>query len=277
MTVRSSRHWLAVAALSWLSITSADNGFAQSSNLVVNPAFSRDMPVPGWIGDHRDAWIRAHPVYHSSCQNREVMAEIRFLNRVIAYDEYLLSLTTASDPDNPTMERLANVAKQSAASLRRDITTVDALVAELRLLPGCNDGAEKTAKVSTLPARPMRDTTGPAPGSPHPAAEPAMPAATAPSAAISPPDTATDVAEPGRIVIRFDNRVAALTPSGIRAFDGAVNALRAGKAVQFAIDGCEPGADFTNGSPCARRLATLKQMLAENGIRDVKRLLGEIR
>jgi hypothetical protein len=91
------------------------------------------------------------------------------------------------------------------------------------------------------------------------------------------PPANTEPAERDRIVIRFDNRVAALTPSGIRAFDGAVNALRAGKTVQIAIEGCEPGADFTNGSPCARRLATLKQMLADNGIRDAKKLLAESR
>lgn len=277
MAVQSFRHWLAIAVLTGLSTAGAGSGSAQNPDLVVNPLFTRDMPVPGWIGDHRDAWVRAHPVYHASCQNAEVMAEIRFLNRVIAYDEYLLSLTTTSDPGNPTVDRLANVAKQSAASFRRDITTVDALVAQLRLLPGCDDNrAEKAAKVSTLPAQPMRDTDA-APASDRPAAEPAPPAATAPSAETAPLPDAAETTVRDRIVIRFDNRVAALTPSGIRAFDSAVNALRAGKTVQLAIDGCEPGADFSNGSPCARRLATLKQMLADNGIRNAKQLLAEIR
>lgn len=286
MGVRIVRYWLALAVAGWLAMGGTGSGLAQNSALVVNPAFSREMPVPGWIGDHRDAWTRGHPVYRASCQSPEVMAEVRFLNRVIAYDEYLLSLTTSSDPDNPAMDRLATVAKQSAASLRRDITTVDALVAQLRLLPGCDDGkSERAAKVS-LPAQPLRDTTGPSPASPRettessstslrPSDEP--PAAAAPPAAKSPPGNVTDSADTGQIVIRFDNRLAALTPSGIRAFDGAVNALRAGKTVQLAIDGCEPGADFTNGSPCARRLATLKQMLADNGIRDAKKLLGESR
>jgi hypothetical protein len=122
----------------------------------------------------------------------------------------------------------------------------------------------------------MRET-GPAPALDHPAAEPSPPVSTAPPVAQAPPANATETADRDRIVIRFDNRVAALTPSGIRAFDGAVNALRAGKTVQLTIEGCEPGADFTNGSPCARRLATLKQMLADNGIRDAKKLLTEIR
>jgi len=122
----------------------------------------------------------------------------------------------------------------------------------------------------------MRDTDA-TPASDRPAAEPAPPAATAPSAGTAPLADAAETTERDRIVIRFDNRVAALTPSGIRAFDSAVNALRAGKTVQLAIDGCEPGADFSNGSPCARRLATLKQMLADNGIRNAKQLLAEIR
>jgi hypothetical protein len=282
MAVQSFRHWLAIAVLTCLSTAGAGHGFAQNLNLVVNPVFARDMPVPGWIGNHRDDWVRVHPVYHAGCQNAEVMGEIRFLNRVIAYDEYLLSLTTATDPDNPMVDHLANVARQSAVSLRRDISTVDALVAQLRLLPRCDgDGAEKAAKVSTLPAQPMRET-GPAPApappaSAPPAAEPPSPAATAPSAAKDPPVDATETAERARIVIRFDNRLAALTPSGIRAFDGAVNALRAGKTVQLAIEGCEPGADFSNGTPCARRLATLRQMLADNGIRDARKPLAEIR
>jgi len=78
-------------------------------------------------------------------------------------------------------------------------------------------------------------------------------------------------------VIRFDNRVAALTPSGIRAFDQAVSAARSGRQIQIAVEGCEAKADFANGSPCARRLLSLKQMLAENGVRDPKRLLADIR
>jgi hypothetical protein len=187
-------------------------------------------------------------------------------------------IPAAPDADNQTTGHLANVAKQSTDSLRRDIAIVDALVAQLRLLPGCDDGrAEKAAKVSTLPAQPMRETADPISPSVPPAAEPVLPAAAAvPSVAKSPPKDAAGPAKAGRIVIRFDNRVAALTPSGIRAFDGAVSALRAGKPVQLAIDGCVAITDFTNGSPCARRLATLKQMLADNGIRDAKKPLAEI-
>jgi hypothetical protein len=272
MALRILHYPFAIAALAWICAVGA---LAQNSTLVVNPVFARDMPVPGWIGDHRDAWVGEHPVYRASCETAEVIKEIRFLNRVIAYDEYLLSLAVSSDADNPTTERLASVAKQSAGNLRRDITTADALVAQLRLLPSCDD----VKAVGVPPAQAMQATTGAAPPA-RSSAEPAPPLQTvvspAPPLAKAAPDVALEPAPSDRVVIRFDNRVAALTPSGIRAFDQAVTALRTGKRVQLAIDGCEPGADFANGSSCARRLATLKQMLVDNGVRDVKRALADL-
>jgi hypothetical protein len=79
------------------------------------------------------------------------------------------------------------------------------------------------------------------------------------------------------VVIRFDDRMPALTPLGIRAFDEAVNALRGGQPIELAIDGCDAGADFTNGSACARRRLSLAEMLAAAGVRDTKRLLAGIR
>jgi hypothetical protein len=80
-----------------------------------------------------------------------------------------------------------------------------------------------------------------------------------------------------RLIIRFDERVAALKPSGIRAFDEAVAALRGGKKVQIGIEGCDSGADFSDGSPCARRRSTLIAMLAGSGVRDPKRALADLR
>ncbi|HWB50981.1 MAG TPA: hypothetical protein VG651_17855, partial [Stellaceae bacterium] len=118
--------------------------------------------------------------------------------------------------------------------------------------------AVQSAVSPVAPAPAVRSAASPVAPAPQPA--PASPAAPAAS---------------DRILIRFDNRIAALTPSGIRSFDAAVIAWRGGKPVRLAIEGCEAGADFSNGSPCARRLLTLKRMLAENGIRDSKRLLGD--
>ena len=75
-------------------------------------------------------------------------------------------------------------------------------------------------------------------------------------------------------MIRFDDRVAALTPSGVRAFNQAVAAAKSGKPVRLAIDGCEAGADFSSGAPCARRLYSLKNRLEEAGIKNPERLFG---
>jgi hypothetical protein len=46
--------------------------------------------------------------------------------------------------------------------------------------------------------------------------------------------------------------------------------------VQLAIEGCDLGADYSDGSPCARRLSSLKELFAQNGVRDTKRLLAGI-
>ncbi|HWB51141.1 MAG TPA: hypothetical protein VG651_18665, partial [Stellaceae bacterium] len=175
--IRRCRRVAAFLALVWLSV-SCGTAFVQGANLVANPLFTRDMPVPGWIGDHREAWVREHPVYRARCENAEVIKEVRYLNRVIAYDEYLLSLTTASDASASPADKLANVARQSQSSIRRDIVVVDALVAQLRLLPSCDEVmAPRPAPVSMIPAQPMRDAgaaASDAPVRPHDAPAPAV-------------------------------------------------------------------------------------------------------
>lgn len=240
--------------------------YAQSSNLMANPVLMRDLPPPGWIGDHPEEWVQQHPVFASRCATPEVVTEARFLNRVIAYDEYLLSLTVTPGAGNAAAAKLAELVSQTMPSLRRDVTTADALVAQLRLLPPC-DEARPQPTAASLPPQPTPTTKPPpaAPASP-PAAQPApvTPAVAAP--APTPPSS-------DRAAIRFDDKVPALTPYGIRVFDWAVESLRSGRKIELAIDGCGADADFSDGSACARRLRSLKRMLAENGIRDVKNLL----
>jgi opacity protein-like surface antigen len=76
-----------------------------------------------------------------------------------------------------------------------------------------------------------------------------------------------------RFTIRFDERLAALTPLGIRALDQAVGAIRAGQRVEIAIEGC--GAD---GPACARRAIAVRQLLAERGVSAPRRfVLAELR
>jgi hypothetical protein len=246
--------------------------------LVVNPLLIRDLPPPGWIGDHRETWVQQHPVYNATCENIEVIKEIRFLNRVIAYDEYLLSLPDSPDSANPIAARLAKVAKQTMTGLRRDIVTADVLVVQLRLLPGCAAARPAAAMMaSAMPTQPAQKASAAlATAEPQPPrGEPAPPAKEANAAPASAIETAA--AAPDRLVIRFDDKQAALTPSGIRAFNEAVAATRSGKKVQLAIEGCDAGADFSNGSACARRLASIERRLAANGVRDPKRLFADLR
>jgi hypothetical protein len=76
-----------------------------------------------------------------------------------------------------------------------------------------------------------------------------------------------------RFTIRFDERLAALTPSGIRALDQAVGAIRAGQQVEIAIEGC--GAD---GPVCTRRATAVRRLLAERGVSAPRRfVLAELR
>jgi hypothetical protein len=131
--------------------------------------------------------------------------------------------------------------------------------------------AEPAATVSAKAAEP-------APAEPAAAAATTPPAPVAPpSPAPAPPQTAAaSSTESDRLVIRFDDKVAALTPSGIRAFNEAVAAAKSGKSVQLTIEGCDANADFSRGSACAKRLYSLENRLAETGIKNPKRLFVDI-
>ena len=300
----------AVALLAGTPPSPADDAPPSGTDLKVNPKLARAIPPPGWIADHRDAWAKEHPVYSENCRTEAVTDEIRFMNRIIDYDEYLINLTQsylgASTGHDASAVKQLDLAKATVTSLHNDIGAADSLTTRLQALPSCGASATTANAVPAMaepapqpeaPAAPGAATmSAPGPTSPSTptaamtAAGPTAPAWAATSTAatttvqIQPQAAVTARRQPApagnappRLVIRFDNRVAALTPSGIRAFDQAVSAARSGRQIQIAVEGCEAKADFANGSPCARRLLSLKQMLAENGVRDPKRLLADIR
>jgi hypothetical protein len=246
-----------IASLALLQLAGApearcDDVAAQTVNLSVNPVLARRIPPPGWIADNRDTWVSEHPVYKQACKTSEVTAEIFFLNRIIANDDYLLT---------PVGVPRAQLATEATDSMLSEIDVASALAARLQALPDCAVGKPQSATVATAAA-------AIAPGPPE-------------SGPLSPSSgSATNDPQAGsaeRLLIRFDDRIAALTPSSIRAFDKAVIAARNGTKVQLAIDGCDTGADFSNGSPCARRLLSLKELLAANGVQHSQRLLADIR
>jgi len=227
-----------------------------AQNLVANPAFVRDLPPPGWLADRRADWIAQHPVYQSACQTTDVSKEIEFLNRVVGRDENLLALAANPPQDNSALAREAEWARQELDVLRDDRTAADELVAKLQGLPACPPAAEST-----------NTATAPAATVPEPPAETAPPAAPA-AAAMPAPDTAQTV------TLRYDDKVLGLTPLSIRAFNKAVAAIRAGRDIRLAIDGCGRDADFSEDSPCAKRLDSLKRLLEEHDIRHRKRVLS---
>jgi hypothetical protein len=273
-----------------------------AAHLVLNPNLSRAMPPLGWLADHGDAYVKQHPVYKQTCRTAEVVGETYFLNKIIANDEAVLA---------PPPTQLVRLSSSTIFLLRREIDEIDTLVTRLNALPGCNDGAAPPAMAA---AAQQRAATSAAPGGPSPspangaaapttpspaAATPAPPqpiATSAAPAAPSPPpaDSTAAAAAPApsavankasapspdaaqRIVIRFDDRLPALTPLGQRAFDAALDAARSGQKVEVTIEGCDAAADYTSGSPCARRRLSLIELFGEHGIRDPKRLLANLR
>lgn len=225
-------------------------GLAQ--NLMANPALVRDLPPPGWLADRHADWVAGHPVYHSTCRTADVAEEIEFLNRVVGRDENLLVLAGNPPSDNSPLAREAQLAHQEIGMLRNDIAATDGLVAQLQALPACPPAAAAT---------PAKEAAAPA-GTPlMPGNEPPLPAAPAEAAAQT-------------VTLRYDDRVVALTPLSVRAFNQAVEAIHAGKPVRVAIEGCGSGADFSVGASCGERLRSLETLLEKNGIRNPKRLFA---
>ena len=227
--------------------------------------------------------MRQHPEFRAACESGDVVKEIRFLNKLIGYDEYLLSMPNAAGADNP----------DAPPVLRRDIAIADALVAQLQQLPPCD--AEKPAMpvaasaASSMPAPPSSRSTVPkaapvateakAPPEPAPVATEAK-APAEPAPAVAQPAALAPVVPPpadsDRLVIRFDSKVAALTPSGARAFNKAIADAKNGKPVRLAIEGCDANADYSNGSHCARWLYSLENRLADAGVKNPRQLFVDV-
>jgi len=280
-------------------------GDAPVQKLEVNPVFARVIPPPGWLSDHTEAWVEEHAAYRAACRDPEVVDEIRYLNRVIASSQFGLDTFNVKVNGNAMA---ALEAKQAIDEMHRDIITADKLAARLDALPTCTDTQTATAvragptvpatASSAPPPTAVTAVTFPGPTAPTPPSEAAGPVApvpvpapaatppTPPTAAASPialpsapaptAATASQADTPQRVVIQFDDRLPALTQAGIRAFRAAVDAARSGKKPEIAIEGCDAKANFSNGSQCARRRASLEALLAQNGVHDPKSLFADL-
>jgi hypothetical protein len=76
-----------------------------------------------------------------------------------------------------------------------------------------------------------------------------------------------------RFTLRYDAADAVLTPRSVRALHDALDAIEAGDDVRIAIAGCETGAGYADGSPCARHALRLRQLMTRHGVQDPDRYL----
>jgi len=157
---------LAAAALAWVAFIHLANapeiGFKipvdpppqqqpPPRHLATNPKLLRQLPPAGWIAEHSGSWVTEHAVYQETCQTPAVVDEIRYLNRVIGYDEYLINVTqaymkSAAAERDDTGVKQADFAAGRIDSLRSDVAVADGLSARLQGLPVC----------AALPVQPVR-------------------------------------------------------------------------------------------------------------------------
>jgi hypothetical protein len=196
---RAARAATAVAATAALVLLSGKPGCgADLSQQGLTPAAFSRIPPPGWLGEYRKAWVAEHSVYQSRCRTFEVGDELHLLNRLIAYDEYLLHMIGDGSGGDPETPQQLKSAKAMTERLRADLDAADDFVALLEILPTCAD----TAKTPEPPLPIVTTTAG----------------AETPPASPSSLDTVDLSPASSHLVIGFDERIPALTPSGIRAF-----------------------------------------------------------
>jgi hypothetical protein len=221
-----------------------------------NPKPENPIPLPGWIADHSDGWAKERLAYRQKCRTDEVKDELNYLSNLDTYDHQLIKMTQNYMTDGETKrDGLVMTSK-----LRNDIATIDILAARLQALPAC-------AAAEASPALAGADST-------RPTANAATPNTVATTGGEAPP-SAVMPNSPRRIVVRFDDRLPALTPLGRRAVEEVVAAVNKGEDVQLAIVGCEAEDIRLPGSVCYRRLASLIALLADRGVRNPKRLLAD--
>ena len=130
--------------------------------------------------------------------------------------------------------------------------------------------AGAVAAAAPSPA-PNGQETSPAPAASPPEPQSASPAE--PPAAVQAAAPRAPEASPAQhFTVRFDDRLAALTPPSIQTLDAAVKAAGGGAQVNIEIEGCPAMADSSN--LCARRVSSLMQLLAQRGVANPKRLLA---
>jgi hypothetical protein len=224
----------------------------ESSHLVSGSLFAPGLIPPGWIADHRQDYTNDRDAYAASCRTGAVVEELKALSKQVDHAEDLrhtarAQLLYAVVGGESTAKRLTDIATNALGPLDNDITTIDGLLVRLSRLPDCDNATTNPAKQPSQTAAASLATPSPEPPPAIAASEPAVAASPMPASAKSddsaPPSPDSDV-----FVVRFDSKVAGLTPSSIRT----LKALGKGHKVQIAIEGCEAG-DSAPRVPIASR------------------------
>jgi hypothetical protein len=250
----------------------------ESSHLVSGSLLAPGLIPPGWIADHLPDYTNNRGAYGASCRTDAVVGELQALSKQVDHEEDLRhtargQLQYAVVGGESTAKRRTDLAINALGPLDKDIATIDGLLVRLSSLPDCDNATASPVPASQPPKEPplQNVTASPAAPSPEPLppvtpAEPAVPALpTQPSAnsdaSVSPsPDS--DIF----VVVRFDPKMAGLTPTSIRTLNGALRALGEGRKVQIAIEGCEANDSAPEGGDCLERTRRLKRILSDDGI-----------
>jgi hypothetical protein len=271
-------HALPVAAVVGLLLARAAPAFCEESDgshLTPGSALARILVPAGWIAENVSSWVNDHAAYAAPCRTDDAAEELQYLERLAVRDQDLhdvarAQLTHPVAEGNSTASRHTEIAAHALTKLDNDITAIDQLTVKLAYLPDC-DGAATAAVIPAPPPAPAVAAPPPEPAPPTPTEAAAVQSA-APAAAgggpVAPPRD-EDV-----FVVRFDSEMRLhLTPTGVQTLRKAVAASEAGRNVRVAIEGCDDPT-LADRNYCARRLISLKQMLADEGIKNPGELVG---
>jgi hypothetical protein len=145
------------------------------------------------------------------------------------------------------------------------------------LPPATNQPPPEATKPPVAAPPPAASDPSPTVASVPPATEPAPPAAPVPEAAPAPATEKPAAGPPGGdvFVVRFDNKLPGLTPTGLRALNAALRAAHGGHKVQIAIDGCRSGDTAPTGVDCAELTRRLKWILTDRGVHHPADLIAD--
>ena len=249
----------------------------ESSHLVSGSLLAPGLIPPGWIADHLQDYTNNRGAYGASCRTDAVVAELQALSKQVDHEEDLRhtargQLQYAVVGGESTAKRRTDIAINALGPLDKDIATIDGLLVRLSSLPDCDNATASPVPASNPLKEPPSQTVAASPAAPSPEppppvtpAEPAVPAL--PTRPLANSDNSLSPSSDSDVfVVRFDAKLAGLTPTSIRTLHAALKALGEGHKVQIAIEGCEANDSAPEDADCLGRTRRLKRILSDDGV-----------